>query len=69
VLHSPFGYHVLQVEARQSARQRSLEECRAEIQERLLRAKSEQATHAYVQALLARAKVDYEAAASTDRRS
>ena len=69
VLQSPFGFHVLKVEARQPARERSLEECRGEIQERLLRERSERAVKRYVQDLLARAKVNYEAARSPRRRS
>lgn len=69
VLHSPFGYHVLKLEARQDARERSLEECRGEIRERLLRRKSEEAVKRYLEALLARAKVNHEAARSPSRRS
>lgn len=69
VLHSPFGYHVLKLEARQPARERALEECRGEIREELLREKSEQAIKRYVEALLARAKVNYEAARSPRRQS
>jgi parvulin-like peptidyl-prolyl isomerase len=69
VLQSPFGFHVLKVEARQPARERSLEECRGEIHESLLRERSEQAVRRYVRDLLARAKVNYEAARSPRRRS
>jgi peptidyl-prolyl cis-trans isomerase C len=69
VLQSPFGFHVLKVEARQPARERSLEECRGEIQEKLLRERSERAVKRYVQDLLARAKVNYEAARSPRRQS
>jgi hypothetical protein len=62
VVPSPLGFHVLRVEARQSARERTLEECHDEIRALLIRQKSDQATRQFVRGLLARAKVNHEAA-------
>ena len=59
---SPLGFHVLRVDARQAARERRLEECRADIRSLLTRQKSDQATRQFVRGLLARAKVNHEAA-------
>jgi peptidyl-prolyl cis-trans isomerase C len=69
VIKTALGYHVLRVEERHAARERSLEECRAEIQALLARHKADQATRRYVRGLLARAKVNHEAAQSTPRPS
>jgi hypothetical protein len=62
VVPSPLGFHVLRVDARQSARERTVEECRDEIRALLTRQKSDQATRQFVRGLLARAKVNHEAA-------
>jgi parvulin-like peptidyl-prolyl isomerase len=62
VVLSPLGFHVLRVDARQSARERTLEECHDEIRALLTRQKSDQATRQFVLGLLARAKVNHEAA-------
>lgn len=62
VVPSPLGFHVLRVDARQNARERTLEECREEIRALLTRQKSDQATRQFVRDLLARAKVNHEAA-------
>jgi peptidyl-prolyl cis-trans isomerase C len=59
---SPLGFHVLRVDARQPARGRKMEECRDEIRSLLTRQKSDQATRQFVRDLLARAKVNHEAA-------
>lgn len=61
---TPLGYHVLRVDARLPGRERSLEECRAEIEHDLLRRKSEAAQAALIRGLLGRAKVNHEAAAA-----
>jgi parvulin-like peptidyl-prolyl isomerase len=62
VVPSPLGFHVLRVDARQNARERTLEECREEIRALLTRQKSDQATRQFVRDLLARAKVNHETA-------
>jgi len=62
VVQSPLGFHILKLDARPPARQRSLEECRAEIRAQLVRIKSDQGARLFIQGLLARAKVDHEAA-------
>ena len=62
IVPSPLGFHVLRVDARQAARERTLEECRHEIRALLTRRKSDQATRQFVRGLLARAKVNHEAA-------
>jgi parvulin-like peptidyl-prolyl isomerase len=62
VVLSPLGFHILRVDARQAARERKVEECREEIRALLTRQKSDQATRQFVRDLLARAKVNHEAA-------
>ena len=62
VVHTPLGYHVLRVEARQPARQTPLGEARAAIRARLLESKSDRKVREYVAGLMARAKVNHEAA-------
>ena len=59
---SPLGYHVLRVESRQAAREIPLEEAHERIRDRLARAKREAAERAFVTDVMARAKVNYEAA-------
>lgn len=61
-IKTPFGYHVLRLDARQPARERTLEECRDEIRARLQRQKLDQSVRGFVQGLLARAKVNHEVA-------
>jgi parvulin-like peptidyl-prolyl isomerase len=56
------GYHVLRVESRQPARAPTLEEARERISTRLARAKRAEAERAFVAEVLARAKVNHEAA-------
>lgn len=61
-VETSLGYHVLWVESRQEAREPSLEEARERIRERLARAKRAEAERAFVAEILARAKVNHEAA-------
>lgn len=69
IVRSPLGFHVLRVEARQPAREESLDEARPRIQAKLLQEKQGQAFRAYVQQLLSRAKVNHEVALSSAPRS
>jgi hypothetical protein len=62
VVQTPLGYHVLRVEARQPARQTPLAEARTAIRSRLLEWKSDRKVREYVAGLMARAKVNHEAA-------
>ncbi len=62
VVKSPYGYHVLKLDAREPARTRGLEEARAEIRTRLTQERSDRAVRAFVRQLLETAKVNYEAA-------
>jgi parvulin-like peptidyl-prolyl isomerase len=62
IVATPLGFHVLRVDSRQPARDRGLEECRSEIHALLMGRKSDQATRRFVRDLLARAKVNHEAA-------
>jgi parvulin-like peptidyl-prolyl isomerase len=66
-VQTALGYHVLRVESRSPGRERSLDECRAEIGRALLRQKSEAAQAALVRALMRRAKVNHEAARNSPR--
>jgi parvulin-like peptidyl-prolyl isomerase len=66
-LQTPLGYHVLRVDERRPGRERSLDECRAEIERDLIRQKSEAAQAALVRGLLACAKVNHEAAQNLPR--
>ena len=61
-VETPLGYHVLRVESRQPAREPTLEEARERIRDRLTRARRAEAERAFVAEVLARAKVDHEAA-------
>jgi parvulin-like peptidyl-prolyl isomerase len=62
VVQTPLGFHVLRLDARQPARQSTLEESRAAIRARLLETKSDRKVREYVAGLMARAKVNHEAA-------
>jgi hypothetical protein len=68
VVESSLGYHVLRVDAREDARDQTLEECRGRIQAELARRKSEKGVSDFVRGLLARAKVNHEAAKTAPRR-
>jgi peptidyl-prolyl cis-trans isomerase C len=61
-LKTALGYHVLRVDAREAARDRTLDECRSEIRVLIQRQKADEAARQLVRGLLARAKVNYEAA-------
>jgi peptidyl-prolyl cis-trans isomerase C len=67
VVQTPLGYHVLRLDARQAARSSTLEEARPAIRTRLLEAKSDRKVREYVAGLLARAKVNHEAAKIRNR--
>jgi peptidyl-prolyl cis-trans isomerase C len=68
-IQSPLGYHVLRVESRQAARAVPLEEARERIRDRLAREKRVAAERAFVAAIMARAKVNHEAALRPSRPS
>jgi hypothetical protein len=61
-VRTALGYHVLRVESRQPARERSLDEARERIRERLARDQRAAAERAFVAEILARAKVNHEPA-------
>lgn len=62
VIETPLGFHVLKVDARQAAREASFEECKERLRATLIRQKSDQEVRQFVAGLLARAKVNHEAA-------
>lgn len=62
VIRTALGYHVLRVESLDPARRRALEECQAEIRQRLLQRRSDESVRQFVRALRARAKVNHDAA-------
>jgi len=62
VVSTPLGQHVLRVDARQPARSADLTECRDKIRAQITAAKSERLQREFVAGLLARAKVNHEAA-------
>ena len=62
VIETALGFHVLKVESRQSAREASFEECEPRLRATLSRQKSDQEVRRFVAGLLARAKVNHEAA-------
>lgn len=64
IIQTPLGYHVLRVEERRPERQQSLEECRDTIRADLTSQKSERRVREFVAGLMARAKVNHEAAKS-----
>jgi parvulin-like peptidyl-prolyl isomerase len=68
-VETALGYHVLRVESRQPAREPSLEEARERIRDRLAREKRAQGERAFVAEVLARAKVNHEAALRPSRPS
>ena len=59
---TPLGYHVLKVESRPPAREIPFEEARERIRDRLAREKRAAAERAFVADVMARAKVNHEAA-------
>ena len=62
VVSTPLGYHVLRVDSRQPARSADLAECRDRIRAQLASVQSERLEREFVAGLLARAKVNHEAA-------
>ena len=62
VVVTPFGHHVLRVDARQPAREADLAECRERIRIQLTAVQSERLEREFVAGLMARAKVNHEAA-------
>jgi parvulin-like peptidyl-prolyl isomerase len=62
IVVTPHGYHVLRVDERAPSRVLSLEECAPRVEANLRREKQERAVHEFIRELLARAKVNYEAA-------
>jgi peptidyl-prolyl cis-trans isomerase D len=59
-----FGFHVLRLDAKQPSREPALEESRDEIRSRLRREKVDGKIQQFVAGLMARAKVNHEAAQS-----
>jgi hypothetical protein len=68
-VESPLGYHVLKAESRQAAREIPFEEARERIRDRLVREKRAAAERAFVADVMARAKVNHEAALRRPGRS
>jgi peptidyl-prolyl cis-trans isomerase C len=68
-IETPLGYHVLRVESRQAARQIPFEEARERILGQLAREKRAAAERAFVADVMARAKVNHEAALVRPARS
>jgi peptidyl-prolyl cis-trans isomerase C len=68
-VETALGYHVLRVESRQQAREPSLAEARERIRDRLARLKREEAERAFVAGVMARAKVNHDAALRPSRPS
>jgi parvulin-like peptidyl-prolyl isomerase len=62
VVESSLGYHVLRVEAREAAREPTLAEARGRIRTQLSRQKADRSVRQFVLGLMARAKVNHEAA-------
>jgi parvulin-like peptidyl-prolyl isomerase len=62
VVESSLGHHVLRVDSRAPAREPDLEECRPRIRTLLLQQKQEKSEREFIAGLLARAKVNHEAA-------
>jgi peptidyl-prolyl cis-trans isomerase C len=69
IVETPFGFHVLRVEAREPERGTSLEEAQGAIRQLLARQKSDRKIREFVSDLLARAKVNHAAADSPSRPS
>lgn len=65
VVQTGLGHHVLRVESRTPARTLTLDEAREHVRARLLAAKSARAQRDFVAGLMARAKVNHEAAKTT----
>ena len=61
-VQTAYGYHVLRLDEKEASRQPTLEESRNEIQSRLRAVRSDEKIQQFVAGLLARAKVNHEAA-------
>jgi peptidyl-prolyl cis-trans isomerase C len=61
-VETPLGYHVLKVESRQPAREIPFDEARERIRDRLVREKRVSAERVFVAEVMARARVNHEAA-------
>ena len=68
-IQSPLGYHVLRVESRQQARDIPLEEARERIRDQIARDRRAAGERAFVASIMARARVNHEAALRPSRRS
>jgi peptidyl-prolyl cis-trans isomerase C len=68
-IETPLGYHVLKVESRQTAREIPFEEARERIRDQLVREKRAAAERAFVADVVARARVNHEAALDVRSRS
>jgi parvulin-like peptidyl-prolyl isomerase len=62
IVTTPYGHHVLRVDSRTPARVPTLEECRDRVKAAATRRKQDLAVQQFIRALLARAKVNHEAA-------
>jgi peptidyl-prolyl cis-trans isomerase C len=69
VVETSLGHHVLRVDSREPAREPDLEECRPRIRARLLAQKQERSERDFIAGLMARAKVNHEAAEPRPSRS
>jgi peptidyl-prolyl cis-trans isomerase C len=69
VIESPLGFHILRVESREPERQLGLDECRERIRSKLQRQQADRSVKEFVQALMARCKVNHEAANAVPDRS
>jgi len=69
IVPSSLGYHILRIEARQTARPQGLGEVQERIRTRLLRDRSDARAREFVASLLRRAKVNHAAALSLPRPS
>jgi parvulin-like peptidyl-prolyl isomerase len=69
VIATSLGHHVLRVDVREPAREPDLDECRHRIRALLLAQKQERAEREFIAGLMARAKVNHEAAQAPPARS
>jgi peptidyl-prolyl cis-trans isomerase C len=69
VIESPLGFHILRVESREPERRLGLDECRERIRAKLQRQRADRGVREFVRGLMARAKVNHEAAKAAPDRS
>lgn len=69
VIESALGFHILRVESREPERRPSLDECRERIRAKLQRQQADRSVREFVRELMARAKVNHEAAKAAPDRS